>query len=295
MVATVTVKLPPGGIKLVGIPPRPLFPQTTLAETSSSAGCVTHDAGRGAEREKERDGGLKAIEVIVSVPVFLTVTTTSLPAPRDSEPVASLAAEADAGRAAPRIAIVVMAAAVRMTRALFDMVCPLRPWTMGCQPSPPGLRGAARPGVAFPPHGRTSSEGGGTRTGAGDGRAVRDRVRQRGQLDLLRPRLVAVFALGMTPVVFLIAGVIFICTAAPTPRPPRCIRRPAGPPPLPGARSTSSGRALTAWGQMLNYIITVAISAFFVPHYLGVFWEPLQQSPGDILGRRRGGRRPRRR
>ena len=39
-----------------------------------------------------------------------------------------------------------------------------------------------------------------------------------------------------------------------------------------------------AWGQMLNYIITVAISAFFVPHYLGVFWEPLSESPADIVG-----------
>src|SRR4051812_14014558 len=38
-----------------------------------------------------------------------------------------------------------------------------------------------------------------------------------------------------------------------------------------------------AWGQMLNYIITVSISAFFVPHYLGVFWEPLKSSPGDII------------
>jgi APA family basic amino acid/polyamine antiporter len=38
-----------------------------------------------------------------------------------------------------------------------------------------------------------------------------------------------------------------------------------------------------AWGQMLNYIITVAISAFFVPHYLGVFWAPLRDSPGDIV------------
>jgi APA family basic amino acid/polyamine antiporter len=34
---------------------------------------------------------------------------------------------------------------------------------------------------------------------------------------------------------------------------------------------------------MLNYIITVAISAFFVPHYLGVFWEPLGESPADIV------------
>jgi APA family basic amino acid/polyamine antiporter len=41
---------------------------------------------------------------------------------------------------------------------------------------------------------------------------------------------------------------------------------------------------VAAWGQMLNYIITVAISAFFVPHYLAVFWEPLGESPGDIIG-----------
>ncbi|MBA2342096.1 MAG: universal stress protein, partial [Thermoleophilaceae bacterium] len=38
-----------------------------------------------------------------------------------------------------------------------------------------------------------------------------------------------------------------------------------------------------AWGQMLNYIITVAISAFFVPHYLGVFWSPLGEPPADII------------
>ena len=38
------------------------------------------------------------------------------------------------------------------------------------------------------------------------------------------------------------------------------------------------------WGQMLNYIITVAISAFFVPHYLAVFWPWLGNSPGDIIG-----------
>src|SRR5262249_8179191 len=39
-----------------------------------------------------------------------------------------------------------------------------------------------------------------------------------------------------------------------------------------------------AWAQMLNYIITVAISAFFVPHYLSVFWGPLGVSPGDVFG-----------
>ena len=39
-----------------------------------------------------------------------------------------------------------------------------------------------------------------------------------------------------------------------------------------------------AWGQMLNYTITVAISAFFVPHYLAVFWAPLGHAPGDVIG-----------
>src|SRR5919112_3697784 len=35
---------------------------------------------------------------------------------------------------------------------------------------------------------------------------------------------------------------------------------------------------------MLNYGITCAISAFFVPHYLGVFWPALRHGPGDIVG-----------
>ena len=39
-----------------------------------------------------------------------------------------------------------------------------------------------------------------------------------------------------------------------------------------------------AWGQMLNYVITIAISAFFVPHYIGgLFWPALRHSPGDII------------
>ena len=47
-----------------------------------------------------------------------------------------------------------------------------------------------------------------------------------------------------------------------------------------------------AWAQMLNYVITVAISAFFVPHYIGgLFWEPLRSSPGDIIVRRDRDRR----
>ena len=35
---------------------------------------------------------------------------------------------------------------------------------------------------------------------------------------------------------------------------------------------------------MLNYTITIAISAFFVPHYLGgLFFPALKHAPGDII------------
>jgi APA family basic amino acid/polyamine antiporter len=95
--------------------------------------------------------------------------------------------------------------------------------------------------------------------------------------------LVAVFALGMTPIVFLIAGVIFVCTAATYTEATTMY-------PEAGGSSSFARRAFNefwsffaAWGQMLNYIITVAISAFFVPHYLGVFWEPLGESPADVI------------
>src|SRR6266480_100712 len=95
--------------------------------------------------------------------------------------------------------------------------------------------------------------------------------------------LVAVFALGMTPVVFLISGLIFMATAATYTEATTMY-------PEAGGSSSFARRAFNefwsffaAWGQMLNYIITVAISAFFVPHYLGVFWEPLGRSPADIV------------
>src|SRR6185436_12641638 len=84
--------------------------------------------------------------------------------------------------------------------------------------------------------------------------------------------LVASFALGLTPLVFIITGVIFFFTAATYAEATAM---------YPEAGGTSF---FAAWGQMLNYTITIAISAFFVPHYLGgLFWPALQHSPGDIF------------
>src|SRR4051794_41253255 len=97
--------------------------------------------------------------------------------------------------------------------------------------------------------------------------------------------LVASFALGLTPVVFVLSGVIFYLTAATYAEATAMF-------PEAGGSSSFARRAFNefwsffaAWGQMLNYTITIAISAFFVPHYIGgIMWSPLRPSPGDIIG-----------
>jgi APA family basic amino acid/polyamine antiporter len=94
----------------------------------------------------------------------------------------------------------------------------------------------------------------------------------------------AAFALGLTPVAFVISGLIFAATAATYAE--ATVMYPEA-----GGSSSFARHAfnelvsfVAAWGQMLNYTITVAISAYFVPHYLAVFWEPLGHAPGDIIG-----------
>jgi APA family basic amino acid/polyamine antiporter len=94
----------------------------------------------------------------------------------------------------------------------------------------------------------------------------------------------AVYALGLTPLVFVIAGIFFAATAATYAE--GTVRYPEA-----GGSSSFARHAFNelvsfgaAWAQMLNYIITIAISAFFVPHYLSIFWGPLRENPWDIIG-----------
>ena len=96
--------------------------------------------------------------------------------------------------------------------------------------------------------------------------------------------LTAVYALGLTPVVFVVAGAVFAMTAATyaegTARFPEA-----------GGSASFARHAfdevvsfVAGWSQMLVYVVTVAVSAFFVPHYLSIFWEPLRTNPWDIVG-----------
>ena len=95
--------------------------------------------------------------------------------------------------------------------------------------------------------------------------------------------LVAGIALVLTPVVFIISGLIFAATAATYAE--GTVRYPEA-----GGSSSFSRHAFNelvsfaaAWAQMLNYVITIAISVIFVPHYLSLFWAPLKTNPWDII------------
>jgi APA family basic amino acid/polyamine antiporter len=97
--------------------------------------------------------------------------------------------------------------------------------------------------------------------------------------------LVASFALGLTPVVFVIAGVIFYLTAATYSEATAMFPEAGGSSSFARHAFNEFWSFFAAWGQMLNYVITISISAFFVPHYIGsLFWDPLRHAPGDVVG-----------
>ena len=84
--------------------------------------------------------------------------------------------------------------------------------------------------------------------------------------------LVAAHALGLTPLVFIFAGGLFALTA-------KTYAEGAAMFPEAGGSSSFARHAFNefvsffaSWALSLDYILTIAISAFFVPHYLGAFF-----------------------
>ncbi len=94
--------------------------------------------------------------------------------------------------------------------------------------------------------------------------------------------IVAIVSLGATPVALGIAGIFFVFTA---------LSYAEGTAMLPEAGGSASfarhgfnnlAGFIAGWGLIFSYIVTISISAFTIPSYLGYFWEPLKTSP--ILG-----------
>jgi len=90
--------------------------------------------------------------------------------------------------------------------------------------------------------------------------------------------IVVLVAMGATPVVLGIAGILFVFTA---------LTYAEGTAMLPEAGGSASfarhgfndAIGFTAgWALMLSYIVTIAISAYTIPPYLGYFWAPFKDS-----------------
>ena len=95
--------------------------------------------------------------------------------------------------------------------------------------------------------------------------------------------VVAAYAMGLTPVVFTLTGLLFVTTAWSYAEATAML-------PEAGGSSSFTRRAFNefvsfgaGWALMLDYIVTIAISAFFVPHYLAVFFPVLKTHPTDSI------------
>ena len=96
--------------------------------------------------------------------------------------------------------------------------------------------------------------------------------------------VVAAYAMGLTPVVFTLTGMLFVTTAWSYAEATAML-------PEAGGSSSFTRRAFNefvsfgaGWALMLDYIVTIAISAFFVPNYLAVFWPVLRTWPYNSIG-----------
>ncbi len=90
--------------------------------------------------------------------------------------------------------------------------------------------------------------------------------------------IVALVAMGATPIALGVAGILFIFTA---------LTYAEGTASLPEAGGSASfarhafgdmAGFMAGWALMLSYIVTISISAFTIPPYLGFFWEPFKDS-----------------
>ncbi len=97
--------------------------------------------------------------------------------------------------------------------------------------------------------------------------------------------IIALHALGLTPEVLAFVGALFVVVALSYAEGTTAI-------PETGGAATFVRRAfndlagfLTGWALFLDYLIVIALSALFLPHYLGAAlrWQSLEHNPWDVI------------
>ena len=94
--------------------------------------------------------------------------------------------------------------------------------------------------------------------------------------------IVAMVAMGATPIALGIAGILFIFTALTYAEGTAMLPEAGGSASFARHGFNDAAGFIADWALMLSYIVTISISAFTIPPYLGFFGEPLKDCP--IIG-----------
>jgi len=91
--------------------------------------------------------------------------------------------------------------------------------------------------------------------------------------------VVTLAAMGATPIMLAVAGIFFVFTTLTYAEGSALFTEAGGSASFARHGFNELAGFLAGWSLMLSYIVTISISAFVIPPYLGYFWEPLKTSP----------------
>jgi len=97
--------------------------------------------------------------------------------------------------------------------------------------------------------------------------------------------IVALHALGLTPVVLGVVGVLFLVVTLSYAEGTTTIGEAGGAATFVRVAFNDLAGFVTGWALFLDYLIVIALSALFFPHYLGLAlgWHSIAQHPGDVI------------
>src|SRR5438876_7815610 len=97
--------------------------------------------------------------------------------------------------------------------------------------------------------------------------------------------IVALHALGLAPWVLLVMGVLFLIVALSYAEGTTSIPETGGAATFTRIAFNDLVGFITGWALFLDYLIVIAFSALFLPHYLAraIGWAWLRHKPGDVI------------
>jgi APA family basic amino acid/polyamine antiporter len=97
--------------------------------------------------------------------------------------------------------------------------------------------------------------------------------------------IVALHALGLTPAVLAVVGVLFLVVTLSYAEGTTAIGEVGGAATFVRVAFNDLAGFITGWALFLDYLIVISLSALFFPHYLGpaIGWHTIARRPGDVI------------